>query len=404
MNHSNFVLSKLAFALLLLYPAASFAITYSPPLLVDDTYVKAHGNIISGNYQGSLSQPAITVTATSPITIMNSNVTGPADLIYATNADISVINTTGISTNPNQLNTQKGMFLHVEGAYNVLVQSCSIQDSRFGIYINRYFGNHSFHNTIKIINNRVSNIDGRPSDGKGGYVTSGEWNSHAFQLNQVQGVPNIEIAWNEVINQPYNSQSSDIINMYDSSGTASSHLKIHDNYVQGAYAANPGPDKYSGGGIITDGSAADTVTTATAYVDIYSNQIVSTSNYGVAIASGHDNSIYNNRVVSSGLLANGTSIGMRSATGAYNWNCYNQAATVFFNNAVYNNYIGLVRMNGAAMARADWWFPNQSASYNNTSWLPNDAQHPTLADEANEYLAWLQKLMAHIQKTNAAKD
>jgi hypothetical protein len=402
MKKNMFVQTQLALAICLLTSTSAFALTYSSPLLVDDTYVKLHGNVVAGNFAGSLDKPAITVTATSPITIMNSNLTGPADLIYATSADISVINTTGISTNPNQLNTQKGMFLHVENAYNVLVQSCQMQDSRFGVYINRYIGNYSLHNTIRIINNRVSNTDGRPSDGKGGYLAAGEWNSHAFQLNKVQNVPYIDIAWNEVINLPLQSQSSDIINMYDSSGIPSSHLMIHDNYLQGAYAANPGTDSYTGGGIITDGLATATAATTAAYIDIYNNQIVSTSNYGVAIAAGHDNSIYNNRVVSSGLLANGTSMGMTSATGAYVANYYKLPSTTFFNNIIYNNTIGLITKNSSGtLFRNDWWFPDQTATYTNMNWLPNNAQHPSLEDEATEYQLWLQKYLAHRQNVKA---
>ena len=179
---------------------------------------------------------------------------------------------------------------------------------------------------------------------------------------------------------------------------------IHDNYVQGAYPAKPGADKYTGGGIITDGPLTDNPALAAAFIDIYQNQVVSTANYGVAISSGHDNSIYNNRVVSSGYVCNGVSMTSSYANGANNWNYLNQPATVFFNNAVYNNYIGLVKKNSSGViTRSDWYLPGQTANYVNTNWVPNDSQHPTQADEANEYQSWLKKLIAKKQKVGVSK-
>jgi hypothetical protein len=376
-----------------------YAINYQGPLVVNNNYIGENGNIITGNFQGTLTQPAISVTTTTPVTIINSNVTGPGDLIYAAGANITVLNTKGIATNPNVANVQKGMFVHVEGAINVKVENCSAEGVRFGVYINRYSGNFTHNNTVKILNNLFTNIDARPSDGNGGYVKNGSWNSHAIQLNAVRsGVPNMEIAWNEIVNTPFNSQSNDLINIYGSNGTAASHLLIHDNYAQGAYPAKPGVDTgYSGGGIITDGNATQIADTTASYIDIYNNQVVSTSNYGIAIAAGHDIALYNNRVVSSGFV-NGIFISKLNAVGAYNWNCYNQPSTVFFNNHVHDNYIGLISKNSSgSLFRNDVWLPGQNYNLeNNLSFQPNNAQSPSATDEANEYKAWQKKFkLAH---------
>jgi parallel beta-helix repeat protein len=51
---------------------------------------------------------------------------------------------------------------------------------------------------------------------------------------------------------------------------------------------------------------SDTVATASAYNNVYNNQIVGTVNMGIEFGAGHDNVAYNNTVISSGLLPNGT--------------------------------------------------------------------------------------------------
>ena len=377
--------------------SAQSTIVYSPPLIVNDSYIATYGNVITGNYQGTLTQPAISISTSQPVIISNANVIGPKDLIYASPGNLMVINTNGYGINPNQANVAKGDFVHVENAINVLVQNCTAQDTAFGVYIHSYNGNFTSSNTIQVLQNQFSNMDARPSDGNGGYVTSGNFKGHAIQLNQINSVPGIVIAWNQIINQPRVSQVNDNINIYNTSGTTSSPLFVHDNYIQGAYPTNPGVDKYSGGGIICDGSASATPALATAFVEIYNNQVVSTANYGLAIASGHDNSIYNNRVVASGYLADGTFVTGTSATALYNWNADNQSTTTFYNNLVSNNNpVGLVRpsSSGAPM-RADWYFPGQANSAGNVSWVPKGATAPTLNDEANEITLWQNKLIAN---------
>ena len=67
-------------------------------------------------------------------------------------------------------------------------------------------------------------------------------------------------------------------------------------------------DFYNGPGFTTDGSVSDTVATASSFNNVYNNQIVGTVNVGIEFGAGHDNVAYNNRVVSSGLLSNGTQI------------------------------------------------------------------------------------------------
>jgi hypothetical protein len=374
---------------------SAYAIIYQGPLVVDKVYVKKNGNVITGNYAGTLTSPAITVKSGTPVTIVNSNVTGPGDLIYGNNVDLTVLNTNGISTNPNVAGQQKGMFIHIEGAIHLDIENNTAQGPSFGIYVNSYEGNYTHTEALRFINNVFSNIDARPSDGQGGYQQSGEWNGHGIQLNQVRNVPDVEIAWNQIINQPRMSQCSDIINIFDSSGTPTSHILIHDNYLQGAYPATPG-QSYTGGGIITDGNPTDTAQSATAYVDVYNNQVVSSANYGISIAAGHDNYFYNNRIVSSGYLADGTFIPMSYSNGINNYNNYSQPATTFFNNLTATNYVGYIASQGTGTGiprRSDFYLPAQSGN-TNTEMLPVNAQTPTIANEQQEYVLWQEKFQA----------
>jgi parallel beta-helix repeat protein len=371
----------------------AYAIHYQGPLVVDSNYVKKHGNVITGNYQGSTTFPAISITNMStPIVIANCNLTGPGDLIYAVNSNVTVMTTTGIGTNPNIANATKGMFVHAVNPINLTVSKNAISDVSIGVYVGGYSGNGSISQTITINNNKFSNIDGRPSNGNGGYVTSGSYNAHAIELINVTAVPGIVIDWNEIDNVPFQSQSGQIIDLVDASGTASSPMLVHDNYASGAYPADPGVDAYSGGGILVDGTASDTAKTASAYINIYNNQVVSTANVGIAISAGHNNTVYNNRVVSSGLISNGTFVAGSSAIGMYNWNFYQQPATVFNNNVMHDNVVGLLRKVSGALQRADFWLPGQTTSVNNNSFTPNNTSAPTLASEAAEYAAWQLKL------------
>jgi hypothetical protein len=376
-------------------PCNCYAITFHKPLVINNSYIKEHGRVIVGNYAGTLTQPAISILTSTPVIIRDSTLQGPGDLIYTSGGDLTVINTTGTATNPNMSNMQKGMFINANFVKRLEVSNCTAQGVRFGVYVNSYTGDKTSKQAIRILNNTFNNIDGRPSDGNNGYVTSGSYIAHAIQLNQIEQVPNIEIAWNQVINQPLQSQSSDMISIYDSSGINTNAILIHDNYLQGAYPSNPGKDThYYGGGISIDGNTTDIPTTTSAFVSVYNNHIVSTADYGLQILAGHDNVIFNNRVISSGRLSNGTLFPMTYAVGLNNINFYNQTSTTFFNNHIHDNTVGLIAVdvNGKAL-RSDMNLVGQGGAIeNNTAFHPNDAAHPTIADEQNEYQLWQQSL------------
>ena len=120
-----------------------------------------------------------------------------------------------------------------------------------GIYLLNYRGDFTAAETVRVVATGAE-IDGRKSDGRGGFLDfnkrvhrrdgsseSGFRIVQFLQMDKVQNVPGMEVAWNEVINEPGKSRVEDNVNIYKSSGTAASPLRIHDNYIQGAFTIRP---------------------------------------------------------------------------------------------------------------------------------------------------------------------
>ncbi len=368
--------------------AAPPNVTYSDPLTI------TKGGTYSGNWRSSDPKiPAVSVQTKDAVIIQNATVVGPGTLISANGgSNLTVLNTAGYALNPNVVGQLKGDFLSIYQATRLDVEHCYIDGAANGIFVNSYGGNHSADQTITIRNNSFHNTDGRHSDGNGGYQATGDSGvPHAVILDQVQNVPGIEIAWNQFVNEPKDSYVTDVINIYSSSGTSSSHLLVHDNYIHGAYPPDPLKDSFSGGGIIADGSSGDAADTTTSLLDIYNNQVVSTTNYGIAIEAGHDNVVYNNRIISSDLLPDGSNLAGQNV-GSPLWNFYKQPAGVFANNVIRDNTIGWAKPNNG---RNDTWFPDCAQDANNVSLCTNNQALPnpiTLDTESAEYTSWQQKL------------
>jgi hypothetical protein len=378
--------------------STAYAINYQKPIIVDKAYIKKHGSIITGNYAGTATQAAITILVAQNVTILNSNLTGPYDMIQALlkPANITVTNTTAIATNPVPRGAVKGIFLHVNKFTNINMQNNNIQGLRLGFYCDGYAGNHTINETLTISKNVFTNIDARPSDGKGSFETTGQYNGQAIHLGNITNVPAMEIGWNEVMNAPQQSSTGALIEINETSGTAASPLAIHDNYIQGAFPSYPGKDLYGFGGILVNGRPSDTKKLTSSFVSITTNRVVATANYGIAIAAGHNITVNNNRVVSSGFTANGLFYPMSAAYGdaygAVNSNIYNQPTTVFFSNIIENSVLGLIRNDGDdGPIRADWSLPGQGGNVaGNIDFVPFNSSSPTLADEAQEFVNWQQ--------------
>jgi hypothetical protein len=354
------------------------------------------GGTYSGNWKSTNPKTsAVTISTTAPVTIENSYVTGPADLINDPihSNNLTVKNVIGIGVNPNVSGQTYGVFVDAQNSVLLDVENCYFENVRYGVFLRGYAGNRNGTQTITILNNRGRNIIGAESNGNNGTLageTNWQW-AHAIQLVNAYAVPGIKIAWNEIVNYPTQSLVNENVSMFDSGGTSSSPALIHDNFVQGGYAYNPAVDSYNGGGFITDGGGSDTVQTASSFNNIYNNEVVGTVNQGVEIGSGHDNAAYNNRVISAGLLPNGTKIPAQNV-GIMLYDIYgNIPKGTMYNNNVYNNTVGWMcwRCTWDAF-RNDEWFPNNNSYYSTNQSIP--ANPITLAMESAEYQTWLAKL------------
>lgn len=336
--------------------------------------------------------PAVTVDTDEQVTIEDSVVTGPGNLIVAAGGKsglhLLIQNVIGIGVDPRILNKARGKFLTASAVNSMDVNHCSMQGVSFGVFLQ-----DSTPTYLNISNNIATDMDDRASDGNGGSLLYRPQLGHFVQIGEVKAISGATIAWNEVINTPAQASVEDIISVYDSSGgSASAALQIHDNYLQGAFSA--GSSDYTGGGIITDGGSDDPQQ-ADSFVDIYNNQVVQTANYGIAIASGHDIKVMNNRVVSCGKDKSGNWLASTWGNGYAMWNGYDTSQ--YYNNEVTANTGGLIRPNTSGdPMRADIWTPALSIpldnSVQNNQFLAGGISAPSQIDEQNERIAWDAKL------------
>lgn len=326
---------------------------YAAPLKI------TRGGTYTGNWQSlDPAVAAVTIATTEPVIIEKSNLRGKGVLVEAsfTQANVTVRDTHGAGLNSGVAGRAKGRFLNAESFANVRVENCTLDDTA-GIYFRAFVGNVAAGDTVKILRNRARNIDGRKSDGAGGYAITGQALVQFVQFNDVKDVPNVEVAWNEVANEPGKSAVEDNINVFVSRGTAASPFQIHDNLIDGAYAPDPVNQGYSGGGILLCDGESPILENACGYVEAFGNTVLNTTNYGIAVSAGHDNHFHDNRIFSTGKLPDGTAVKAQNV-GMYIWNMHGDAASTYFANDGSRNVVGWFKASGS---RSDWWLPDCAA-------------------------------------------
>ena len=347
------------------------------------TLVVRKGGTYSGTYYSPDSQvPCVRIATTEPVILRDCVLRGAGNLIEAMNggARLTVVNCRGYGLPPSADDARHGRFVVVVQGRSVRVEHNYFEGTT-GIDIYQWSGNGTPGQTLTVRYNQSRNIDGRLRNG-------GEANSNFLGLNALPGLENIEVAWNEVINEPDKSLVEDNINFYNSGGTRRSPARVHDNYIRGAYPFPATLPDYTGSGITMDGDGKAALS-VTAYVEAYRNQVLSTCNAAMNIAAGHDNHFYNNRMVSAGRLPDGTRLRANWAATAV-WNASERPKTVFFNNTIHNNTIGYVHW-GTTAPLAD----RQDLSPRECPFCPNNVLLPspiTLQTEQAEWVRWQQKL------------
>ncbi|MCA8829551.1 hypothetical protein [Hymenobacter pini] len=301
----------------------------------DAVLVIRQGGTYTGRYHSTHSgQACVQIATTEPVVLENCEFSGPGLLVDARmgGANLTIRNCRGIGELPTVDNQARGRFLELNDGVQLLAEHNYLEHTG-GLLVYRWQGNGTPSQTITVRYNQARNIDGRYRNGGGAKVSF-------LQLNEVHGVENISISWNEVVNIPDQSLVEDNINLHNSSGTARHPLVVQHNYIQGAYPVPATAPKFTGSGITTDGDASSALTT-TAYVEAHHNTVVSTCNAAMNIAAGHHNYYHDNYLVTSGLLPDGRRLAAFYA-GTAIFNAYEKPNDVFFANRMHHNTIGFV--------------------------------------------------------------
>jgi hypothetical protein len=379
----------------------SWPTTWEGPLVI------SQGGTISGRNLRSQSTetPVISIDTSEPVVIENCFLQSEAGARLITNnpgqphIDVTIRNNYARALDPGGDGLSVGRFVIVQFVKNLVIEHNYFENTG-GIYV---LGPEPGAQSIKIRYNDCKNLNGYVTDGNGSYrcpggtfsdldsvcdnsfAAGGHVPANFVQFDKVQNAADVEIAWNRIVNEPYQSLVEDVFSFGNSSGTPSSPIVVHDNFVKGAYAIHPKVDSYTGGGVsMGDGGSA--------YITAFENHVVKTQNYGLAVFSdgsgaSHDLEQRNSRAISSGKLDDGTpmrcsSNGLQMANGP--------------NDSAHDLLIGWAYGDGSLH---DWDLAAVEACgslcWNIKSFQgsgPNGA--PSLADEAAEAALWLSKLDA----------
>ncbi len=370
-----------------------------------------------GTYSGTWAShdgktPAVAIETTHAVVLQNCTITSNTTLIETTvsNAHVTVENCYGDALDPKISGQTNGDFLDAYEIGSLDFEHNSMENVAFGVRL--YNGTPNGPITIRY--NKAVNLQGLPSNGKNGRVTKNlsgieDNENHFVSIAEMHGLANVQIAWNEIDTASGANTASigDVINIYDTSGTAKTPILIHDNFIYGGYPANPNATLYYAAGIVTDGTASDTAATATAFVHIYDNQVVAHAGNSISIAAGHDNEVYSNRIVSSGQYPNGTWYVGYTGVSVQDCTCYNQPSSVYFNNWAKKNVSGdqFEQPNGQGQfeppaVTSDYYLPDCAGGTTSPGTeCTDDVEYSptpiTADDEKAEVTMWQQKLSAN---------
>jgi len=364
---------------------AQTAEAWSPPIQI------TKGGTYTGRWR-SLSPdiPAVKVLTNEPVIIENCQIQSAGDGIWSLDqkAQLSVRNCLGQGLNPNIANRQKGHFINIGNFSEVIVENNTISSFGYGIRALNYGPATEWSGqTVRILYNHFKNVDGRLSNGQGGYLTNSEGSgANAIGLNTLRGAK-VKIAWNQVINKPFYSSVEDLISTYKSSGTAAAPITINDNYLQGGYPPDPGANLNYTGAMINIGDSPDS---SVGFSDVRDNQVVSFSNTGILISGGRDSRAYRNRIVSAQKTSSGLILGGTWRNGLVFWDYYNGSAIgSWFNNSMSDNSSNVVNRNGDATSN---YLPSVEGT-NKVTGTTTFGRLATQQDEVAEYEYWRQKLV-----------
>ena len=333
--------------------------------------------VYTGNWRSlDSSKPAVQIAANvKGVIVENARVASMGNGIeVGPGAEVEVRGTRGWGLHPMKQDSSNGKFVSAGKPSSVVVEHSYAESWLFVVYVDGQLDGAQKKVAVRF--NRMRNVQGRQTNADGTYkplrFTAGGV-AHAVQLNGVSSCDSADIGWNEISQEPSIGFSEDIVNLYASSGTAAAPILVHDNVVYGGYATEPGKPAgpggegggaYSGCGIISDGADPGGSEALNGHSDISNNIVIGTTNCGIGIAGGSSVHVHANRMISAGVLEDGTVIWANNV-GGYLWKQY---VTSFHNNLIDNNYSGWIDAPGS---RAN----SGSTPTNNPFWFPDDGSN-----------------------------
>lgn len=343
--------------------ADAAAPAFGAPINITDALITSNGGpvfdglVIENTSYSTNNGAAIYVTSSQAVTIQNCVIKAQKYCISSlTNgSNVTVRNCVGLVRNTTQASQPCHRFLNIEQGATVVCENNTMIGG--GIYIYQQASSGGGLTQCKIRYNRAYNIDGRLSDGAGGFVFERGNTANTYfqakqflQMNDVRGATNVEVAWNEVVNEPFVSRPEDNINIYGSSGTPGSPINIHDNFIFGGWASRPYDIYYSGGGIICDKGTStdwtDEATVATKWVNIDDNQVVGLVQHGISAPYANNVNARRNRIICPNKLRGQTVLAAN--VGAYIGGALVATVRGFTHDLVWDsNVIGCVNAGGS---------------------------------------------------------
>ncbi len=275
----------------------------------------------------TLSQPVL-INAINDTTISLLEISNPSGHC------IKITNCNNIIIEKCLLGPSSGNGIDLYNCRNVEIRDCRIDSVSSGVFA-------LASQIINVHNIEVKNVQGPFPRGQ------------MVQFDKVDSIGN-RVNFNIVENILGESYAEDAINMYKSNGTPSDPIQIKGNWIRGG-----GPSA-SGGGIMTGDSGGSNV-------KVEDNILVNPGQYGIAIASGTDIEILNNKVYSKQLSF--------SNVGIYVWNQYPDSCggnRVNGNEVNWTNNLGLSndRWNGGGCGTITDWNNNTWGAAIDSSILP----------------------------------
>jgi len=283
-------------------PGFLTAPSFSAPITIDAAAITANGsNVFTGNWANDSysdnSGAAVLVTTTQPVILDSCRFRAQKYCISSLTdgSNITVRNSVGVVRNTTQAGQPAHRFLNLGNPASVVCENNTMVGGGILLAGNPSSGSVSL---VRIRYNRMRNVDGRLSDGAGGFVLERANVANVyFQAKQFLQV-NVgsfldgEIAWNEVVNDPFVSRPEDNFNITSCVGTVGTPVRFHDNFVRGGCPSRPYDAQWSGTGLVVEG--------ATQYLDIDDNQVIGVANIGIGLAGGSNINVRRNRLVSAG--------------------------------------------------------------------------------------------------------